>query len=440
MNVIEKPLYPVYSPDYEQRCAETLESRLASMPVYESWRPLDPGPARPILERYRALPFLTKADLRARFPHGYILPPRAYEDGMRRGEIEHVATSGTTDERVTLLWHQRWWNASECASWSLNAHAARAADGTQREAILTSPICVGKVSENGSLSMAERRLERFLFLNEKADPTQWPDDHLDRMIAEIDAFQPVTLEANPTFLARLSRHIAETGAEVHQPAVIILTYEFPSRLHYRQIRRVFRRPTASSYGSTETGYVFMECEAGRLHQNVESCHVDFQPFKPEHGGPWIGRILVTTFDNPWMALVRFSVGDLVRLSPDPCPCGRREGLTLAASEGRAKDVTLTTDGRAVTVNQVDKALSGLDGLFAYRVEQTGADSYHCRLVGETGAEAGLADAAVDILRNLFGAAAKVAVECVPSISPEPSGKHRLAFRREPVDVETLFVK
>ena len=122
---------------------------------------------------------------------------------------------------------------------------------------------------------------------------------------------------------------------MHSPAVIILTYENPSILHHRQIRRAFDAPVASSYGSTETAYVFMECEAGRLHQVTETCHVDFLPFAPEHGGPDVGRILVTTFDNPWRSLVRFDVGDVVRLNgPAPCPCGRDEGLTLASIEGR----------------------------------------------------------------------------------------------------------
>ena len=34
--------------------------------------------------------------------------------------------------------------------------------------------------------------------------------------------------------------------------------------------------------------MFMECEAGRLHQVTTTCHVDFLPFSPEHGGPDVG--------------------------------------------------------------------------------------------------------------------------------------------------------
>jgi phenylacetate-coenzyme A ligase PaaK-like adenylate-forming protein len=147
---------------------------------------------------------------------------------------------------------------------------------------------------------------------------------MDRMVGEISAFAPVILEANPSFLARLSRHSFRKGLRVHSPALIVLTYENPSLLHLRQIRRVFTAPVASSYGSTEAGHIFMQCEAGRMHQVTAFCHVDFLPFRPEHGGPTLGRILVTTFDNPWRALLRFDTGDVVRLDEGGhCRAGSR---------------------------------------------------------------------------------------------------------------------
>jgi phenylacetate-CoA ligase len=111
--------------------------------------------------------------------------------------------------------------------------------------------------------MEQRTLGRFLFLSERSDPSSWSSDLMDRMVEELNAFEPVVLEANPSFLARLSRHILRQRRHVHSPALIVLTYENPSVLHRRQIRRVFDAPIASSYGATEAGYVFMECEAGR---------------------------------------------------------------------------------------------------------------------------------------------------------------------------------
>jgi phenylacetate-coenzyme A ligase PaaK-like adenylate-forming protein len=88
-----------------------------------------------------------------------------------------------------------------------------------------------------------------------------------------------------------------------------------------------------------------------------------------HGQPQTGRILVTVLNHPWLSLVRFEPGDLVRLADQPCPCGRRDGLTVAAIAGRTRDLTFTTTGQAVTVDQLDAAVGTVENLLAYQIEQ-----------------------------------------------------------------------
>jgi phenylacetate-coenzyme A ligase PaaK-like adenylate-forming protein len=226
---------------------------------------------------------------------------------------------------------------------------------------------------------------------------------------------------------------------VHSPALIVLTYENPSVLHRRQISRTFDAPIASSYGATEAGYVFMECEAGRLHQVTASCHVDFLPFAPEHGGPDVGRILVTIFDNPWRSLVRFDIGDVVRLDGHaPCPCGRHEGLTLMSVEGRTVNLTLTPEGRAVTQGTVDHALGSVAGLVEYQVLQIGPSAYYLRFVAEGVASRFVAGEACDALRAVYGSAAVITADPVEAIAPDPPGKYCLTRTLEPIDPHALL--
>jgi phenylacetate-CoA ligase len=429
----------VCAPDYVKRCAKALSEALDSTPAYESWRALDPGAATDVFCRYAALPAITKRELRAFGPQGFVPHGRDIEKALGAREIELVKTSGLTGDQVTNVWYQRWWNESEAASWKLNAHTRAAAMGEHREAILTSPWCTGFPCEDDYLSRHERTLGRFLYLSERSDPSEWSEELMNRMADEINAFEPVVIEANPSFLARLSRHIIAWGLKVHAPRTIILTYENPSILHRRQIARAFGAPIASSYGATETGYVFMECEAGRLHQVTESCHVDFLPFAPKHGGPELGRILVTTFGNPWRSLVRFDVGDVARLAGEsPCACGRREGLTLASIEGRTVSLTLATDGRAVTQGAVDRALADVSGLLEYQLFQTGASAYHLRFVADEVEPEAIGAAALEALAALYGPEASIMAEPVRAVTPDPPGKYLLARRLEPIDPDTLL--
>jgi phenylacetate-coenzyme A ligase PaaK-like adenylate-forming protein len=428
-----------YDPGYAERCLRALDEALGSTKAYKAWRAFDPGPASGVYSRLAALPALTKADLRVHGPQGFVPGGRDLDAGLAAREIELVETSGSTGDQVVNAWYQPWWDASEAASWRLNSHARAAGVGEHPEAILTSPWCTGFPCEDEYLAMHQRTLGRFLYLSERSDPSTWSTELMDRMVAELNAFKPVILEANPSFLATLSRHIVRRALRVHSPAVIILTYENPSILHHRQIRRAFDSPVASSYGSTETAYVFMECEAGRLHQVTESCHVDFLPYGPGHGGPNVGRILVTTFDNPWRSLVRFDVGDVVRLNgPAPCPCGRDEGLTLASIEGRSISITLTPEGKAVTQSAVDRELGAVEGLVEYQILQTGPEAFLLLFVADEVASIAVAGAARKALSELYGKAAVITMEPVEAILPDPPGKYKLAKMYEPIDHDALL--
>jgi phenylacetate-coenzyme A ligase PaaK-like adenylate-forming protein len=425
-----------YTQEYYSRSSSFLERALAQVAVYQGWRTLDPGPDFPVDCRFAAMPALTKKDIREHFPQGLMPPGMDLDQGIASGEIQMVETSGTTDDKVTNIWNQKWWDASEKASWKLNSLMAKLATGKHREAILVNPRNVGFISDDTDLPMEKRLLSRFLYLNEKTDPLSWRKEYMDRMIEELNLFQPAVLEANPSYLARLCRYMAASGKKVFQPGMIVFTYEYPTLRHYQQINRVFSSPTVSSYGTTETGYVFMQCEKGRLHQNSEFCRVDFQAFKPEFGGPLTGRILVTPFNNPWSYFLRFDTGDLVTVEKNcGCSCGREGGLVLESIDGRKANLTLTCEGRPVTLRNLDTAISTLKNVSEYQLVQSGSTAYELYLVSQRRDKARLAEEARHILSGIYGEQARIEVTFKTDIAPEGSGKYLYAKAVFPIDLE-----
>ena len=129
--------------EYQDHCLETLETALNLVPMYDSWREFDPGEDSSVDARYAALPTLTKPDIRQHFPYGVVPRGLDLNSALAKGEVSFVKTSGTADESLTNLWNQEWWNASERASWALNAHAVGVLTGSHREAILASALSVG---------------------------------------------------------------------------------------------------------------------------------------------------------------------------------------------------------------------------------------------------------------------------------------------------------
>jgi len=220
------PYSCAFSAEYYDHSLKVLETALKGVVAYQSWRIFDPGERYPIDSRYAAMPALTKKDIREHFPQGLVPPDHDVDRGLADGEIEFVKTSGTTDVSVTNIWNQKWWDASERASWKLNSFTAKVATGDHREAILVNPLNVGVASDDVELPMEKRRVSRFLYLNERTDISSWTSRYMDRLISELATYKPVILEANPSYLAKLCRYIAMGKKTVFQPELIVFTYEY----------------------------------------------------------------------------------------------------------------------------------------------------------------------------------------------------------------------
>jgi len=405
--------------DLEQRSQELLDTALSRVPFYrESWRRYDPGEGHSIDERFAALPLLTKADMRAAFPTGLVDESRDIEQGLEHGEIEYSFTSGTTGEKVINLWSQDWWHASERASWQLNP-ALASLPYPPRQATLASSLNVG-ISCEEDLPMDHRIMGNLLYLNEKANLICWRPYHLERIAAELNAWQPDVLEANPSLLARACWYWLDHGIEVRSPKVITFTYELPSRIGLRAIQRVFHCPLVSSYGTTETGFVMDTDADGRYRQNPEFNRIDFLPLKEEYGGPDLGRIAVSTFGNPWSCILRFDVGDLVRISP---LSGHEQGFAAASVEGRVSNSTFAADGRLITPDMADQALSAAEGVRDYDLVQDTRGHITLRLVAHGSAQEAI-HASEEALHRLYGSGMSCSVEAVSDLMPGPSGKYR----------------
>jgi phenylacetate-coenzyme A ligase PaaK-like adenylate-forming protein len=431
---------PYFDSSFMKRSEYTLDMALRDVPAYSSWRKLDPGRSASIDKRYDSLPHITKADLRFHTWKKFVPEGKNPDYALVSGEITLVPTSGTTEEQVVNAWYQPWWDFSERLSWSYNAHAKHLEYGKVREAILTSSRNTGPVSDERELGISDRTLGRFLYLNEKTSPRLWTDEFMDRMLTELEQFEPAILEANPSYLARLSRYAYNKGKVPYKPNLIILTYENPTPLLRRLIGLSFDTPIASSYGSTEAGYVFMECEQGLFHQNSESCRIDFQPIRKEHGSPDTGRIFVTTFDNPWRVLLRFDIGDIVRLSDLPeCECGRNHGLVADAILGRTSNFTFTTEGRALSTLDVENAIYDTRGLAAFSVTQLKTDEYEAavELLPDTDGKIAI-DEIHARLQGLYGKHARIRVSDVNLIETELSGKYRQTRTLFKYDIDSIF--
>ena len=80
----------------------------------------------------------------------------------------------------------------------------------------------------------------------------------------------------------------------------------------------------STYANTETCVSFCECSAGKgghLHPDLAYIEIlDNENRRVKNGE--IGRLVITTFGNQSMPLIRYDTGDVTFIADEPCECGR----------------------------------------------------------------------------------------------------------------------
>jgi phenylacetate-CoA ligase len=287
--------------------------------------------------------------------------------------------------------------------------------------VLTTPACGAGVCHFGSQTATERSIDGILFFNESADPTHWTEQERERMLREWCEFAPLGVEADPAYLAIIARAALERGVQLPQPEFITLTYETTTRAMLRDIRRAFDAPVFQLYGATEAGVLFMECEHGRLHPNERHSHIDLEPLP---GGQRLARVLVTTLGRAWMPLLRYDIGDVVRVAESrECACGlRSDGPLLERVEGRQSDCT-DVNGETITPLLLDDAIhAALGPESAIEQWQLAGDTL---LVVDAARRDSAAQAAAAVARLV---ARPIRGERVGAIAPEASGKYRLVKR------------
>jgi phenylacetate-CoA ligase len=410
-----------YSPSHWQRVGDEARRMVAEVPLYRG-RPAPPADPRDVGQWLAQLPPVGKRDLRQGFPKALVRQSQDLQAAMREERVTLLATSGTTADRLQVIWEWAWWDPQEREAMRLNARIAAAMRRVDyREAVLTTPACGAGVCHFGSQTATERSIDGILFFNESADPTHWTERERERMLREWCEFAPLGVEADPAYLAIIARAALERGVQLPQPEFITLTYETTTRAMLRDIRRAFDAPVFQLYGATEAGVLFMECEHGRLHPNERHSHIDLEPLP---GGQRLARVLVTTLGRAWMPLLRYDIGDVVRVAESrECACGlRSDGPLLERVEGRQSDCT-DVNGETITPLLLDDAIhAALGPESAIEQWQLAGDTL---LVVDAARRDSAAQAAAAVARLV---ARPIRGERVGAIAPEASGKYRLVKR------------
>lgn len=387
---------------------QTLLPRWREVPLYRT--ALNRG-----ARNLSSLPVITKADLRAAFPHQLLPPGRSLDDLLAEKTIELEHTSGTSEDRLPVVFGRTWWTEQETRALRLNDFVAAVLDEypNARRATITSPACNGLTCPTVWASPTQRTLGNSLFVNLARIPFVLSEAESQRMADEIAAWSPQFLDVDPVHGMWFALFCERRGIKFPSLRFVICSYEFVSVVHRRILTRVFGVPVFNLYGSTETGHLLMENDAGEMKTSLDTALLEMA----DRDANGIGTLLATTLSNDYMPLLHYRIGDLAQRNEQPYG-------TDYIVHGRIRDALTATDGRRVTTWQVDQCFAGKTGIAHYQLRQNADGQTRLRYIPDSGGpdESTLKQIVADLEALLK---TNVTTESVPTLLPEASGKFRL---------------
>ncbi len=392
----------------------------------------------PAAVRLEELPILTKAELMDNFDD-WVCDPRlnlndiqAHLAELRRdelylGEYRAMATAGSTGRRGVFVFNRREWSTVVAATLRVGSlmdvkprfpkRVKMAAIGAASPRHMTYRVVVS----------ADIGLYRILRL-EITEP-------VDELVAALNDFGPEWLHSYSSVAALLA-HEQLAGRLRIAPRVVSTSSEVLAPEMREAIQAAWGVEPFNYYGMTEVGMFGVECtEHLGIHvfEDTLIFEVVDERGEPVPDGEMGHKLLITNLFNHTQPLIRCEVGDMVTVSPEPCPCGRPLRL-LKAIEGRSDDILYVADGLGghVPVHPLHlRSVLGAEGeVRQYQVVQR-VDEISLRIVPSEDAQLEQLTARLeDGLRGSLKAAGAepppIRIEYVPALEREPGmGKLKL---------------
>ena len=293
------------------------------------------------IEDLHKLPFVTKADLREAYPYGLLAEPL-------KNCVRIQSTSGTTGKRVVAFYTQHdidlW---EDCC-----ARAITAAGGTDEDVCQVS-YGYGLFTGGPGLNGGSHKVGCLTI------PTS--SGNTERQIMFIRDLNATILCCTPSYAAYLGESMKEMGLspeEIPLKAGIFGAEAWSEEMR-QDIQKTLGIKAYDIYGLTELSGpgVSFECSA-QTGMHINEDHFIAEVIDPDTGevlpdGTY-GELVFTSITKEAFPLLRYRTRDIVKLSHEPCPCGRTH-VKMSKPRGRSDDM-LIIRGVNVFPSQIETVL------------------------------------------------------------------------------------
>jgi phenylacetate-CoA ligase len=336
---------------------------------------------------------------------------RLLADDVTLGACKTSTTSGSTGEPTTSAFDRNTWLLCK---YTLKIRRLLAYGvGIGKRVLLVSEMHPEEIAESS------RVFGSGLLFGQRYVSIHQPVSH---GLREIRSFRPHAIYAFPSYLAELLEYCERRQEALPGLGTIFTSSEVLTEGLRQRLMNAFSADVCDVYGNTEFKEVAWQCRSKRYHVNFESTWVETID-EAEDG---FGTVLLTTLVNRAMPLIRYRVGDRVRIGTGECDCGRN-GPWLAAVSGREVDMLILADGRRLSPYLLTSIIELDPAIRRYQIVQSSPSELTVRYLRASDSEVNEPRLRQSIA-ELLGEALKIHFDHATDLPRTERGKQKVFIR------------
>jgi len=280
------------------------------------------------------------------------------------------------------------------------------------------------------MSKLKEDVQDIILNKTRLDPVFLTEKNLISYFRRLKRIKPKYIYGYPSAIYEFGKFLTKKSfdpSNLNIP-VIITTGEILHPFQREFIERSFRSTLVNEYGCSECGIIAFQCPHGKMHLSTDNLYVevikDGVPAEPGEAG----EVVVTELFNYSAPLIRYKVGDLVKLSSDKkCSCGRNFPI-IDSVEGRTSQLIHLANGQKIHTeifHYISDAISeNGGGIKHFKVIQKRESEFHVEILLDENYTKDTEDYLKSEFKRFLGEDIILKIREVDEISRDKSGKIR----------------
>lgn len=206
--------------------------------------------------------------------------------------------------------------------------------------------------------------------------------------------------------------------------VFFPTAETVLRAHREVIGRVLGCKLVDQYASSEGAPFILQCTHGSLHIHPLTGVFEVVDENMNHTNE--GELLVTSFTTYGTPLIRYRIGDRIKLASKDfsCPCGSYFPV-VEYIDGRSSDFIWSHENGRVNLGNISNCTKDVKGIQCFQLTQDAEDEVLVKVVATSDFNLSQEIAFKEALHQRLGQSMKIKISRTDEIPREKSGKFRI---------------